>query len=43
MIKIAGVILSFLVAYVGFNSYSNSSSMNSLIEKGTEIVNKNMN
>ena len=38
MIKIASILLGFLVAYVGFTSYSNSSSMNTMIEKGTEIV-----
>ena len=38
MIKIVSVILGFFVAYVGFTSYSNSSSMNTMIEKGTEII-----
>ena len=38
MLRIGVVIVTLLVAYVGFTSYTNSSAMNTMIEKGTEIV-----
>ena len=38
MLRIGVIIVTLLVAYVGFTSYTNSSAMNTMIEKGTEIV-----
>lgn len=40
MFKIGFILLTFLIAYVGFTSYTNSDSMNNMIEKGTEIIKK---
>ena len=43
MQRLGAIILTLLVAYVGFTSYTNSSAMNTMIEKGTEIVKTLMN
>ena len=40
MFRLTFAILTILVAYVGFTSYTNTSSMTNLIEQGKEIIQK---